>query len=140
MSYPAPTNIAEWMTRTKELDHNYQLMEKSVANRRSRRTKTSKTKKTVRVVDVDEDSLNINTLSVKERQELQNKGLCFRCRKPGHISRDCPSKPKKPGKPVNRKVRQVIQEGSDNSGDEEEDKEDDLQVSALRATDFNTDF
>ena len=89
MSYPAPTNIAEWMTRTKELDHNYQLTEKIVANRRSRRTKTSKTKKTVRVVDVDEDTLNINKLSVKERQELQNKGLCFRCRKPGHIPRDC---------------------------------------------------
>ncbi|RPD52737.1 hypothetical protein L227DRAFT_514347 [Lentinus tigrinus ALCF2SS1-6] len=113
------------MTRTKELDHSYQLTEKILANRKTRTAKTSRLKKTIRAVNVGEDnSLDINKLSVKERQELQNKGLCFRCRKPGHISRDCPSKPKGPVKSVNRKVQQVIQEGSDDSEGEETDKED----------------
>ncbi|KAJ8482435.1 hypothetical protein ONZ51_g5342 [Trametes cubensis] len=103
MSYPPPTNIEEWMTRTKEIDHSYHLTENILANRRGRKAKTSKTRKNIKMVNVEDNSLDINKLSVKERQELQDKGLCFWCRKLGHISRDCPSKPKKPGKPVSRK-------------------------------------
>ncbi|KAH9887618.1 hypothetical protein C8Q73DRAFT_656869 [Cubamyces lactineus] len=32
MSYPPPTNIEEWMTRAKEIDHSYHLTEKVLAN------------------------------------------------------------------------------------------------------------
>lgn len=64
-------------------------------------------KKNIKIVNVEDDSLDINKLSVKERQELQDQGLCFWCRKLGNISRDYPSKPKKPGEPVSRKVQQV---------------------------------
>ena len=98
------------------------------------------------MVNVEDNSLDINKLSVKERQELQDKGLCFRYRKPGHISRDCPSKPKKPGKPVSRKVRQVtdedLEDESEEISDEEddEDEEDNISINALRATDFETGF
>ncbi|KAJ8456138.1 hypothetical protein ONZ51_g12256 [Trametes cubensis] len=81
----------------------YHLTEKILANCRGRKAKTSKTRKNVKTVNVEDNSININKLSVKERQELQDKGLCFWCRKPGHISRDCPSKPKKPSKPVSWK-------------------------------------
>ena len=28
----------------------------------------------------------------EERTELMKKGLCFQCRKAGHLSRDCPEK------------------------------------------------
>ncbi|KAJ8501779.1 hypothetical protein ONZ51_g369 [Trametes cubensis] len=105
MLYPLLTNIEEWMTRTKEIDHSYHLTEKILANRRGRKAKTSKARKNIKMVNVEDDSLDINKLSVKERQELQDKGLCFRCRKQGHISKDCPSKPKKPSKPVSRKVQ-----------------------------------
>ncbi|KAJ8473511.1 hypothetical protein ONZ51_g7815 [Trametes cubensis] len=146
MLYPLPTTIEEWMTRTKEIDHSYHLTEKILANRRGRKAKTSKTRKNVKMVNVEDDSLDINKLSIKERQELQDKGLCFRCRKLGHISRDCPSKPKKPSKPVSRKVQQVtdedLEDESEEISDEEDDKdeEDNISINALRATDFETGF
>lgn len=31
-----------------------------------------------------------NNLSAEERQRLSEMGACFRCRKPGHLARDCP--------------------------------------------------
>ena len=50
---------------------------------------------------------------------------------------------KNSGKPVTRKVRQVIQEDSEEDNGPEVDEEDDeesLQLNALRATDFDSDF
>lgn len=31
-------------------------------------------------------------MTVEEREKFMCEGLCFHCRKPGHISRDCPLK------------------------------------------------
>ncbi|KAJ8455645.1 hypothetical protein ONZ51_g12371 [Trametes cubensis] len=116
MSCPLPTNIEEWMTRAKEINHSYHLTEQILANHKGRKAKTLKTRKNVKTVNVEDNLLDINKLSVKERQELQDKGLCFRYRKLGHISRDCPSKPKKPGKPVQDKaveIKGLIDTGAD---------------------------
>ncbi|KAJ8456927.1 hypothetical protein ONZ51_g11830 [Trametes cubensis] len=146
MLYPPLTSIREWMTRTKEVDHSYHLTEKILANCRGCKAKTSKTRKNVKMVNVKDDSLDTNKLSVKERQELQDKGSCFRCRKPGHISRDCPSKPKKPSKPVSWKVQQVtdkdLEDESEEISDEEDDKEeeDNNSINALRAMNFEMGF
>ena len=143
MSYPPPMTITDWMVRTKDLDHSYQITQQIIKDRKGRSTKSAKTKKTVRAINVESTTVDINKLSVKERQELQDKGLCFRCRKSGHIARNCPSKSRNSGKPVTRKVRQVIQEDSEEDNGPEVDEEDDeesLQLNALRATDFDSDF
>ena len=43
-------------------------------------------------MDVDVVTTTINAMTAEEREKFLKEGLCFRCRKPGHISRDCPMK------------------------------------------------
>ena len=38
--------------------------------------------------------MDIDTMSTKQQDEAMKKGLCFGCRKQGHLSRDCPTKKK----------------------------------------------
>ena len=56
---------------------------------------------------MDVDVVRVGKLTPEERKRCIEKGLCFRCRKPGHLSGECPSFPnKKPG----RQVKRVVQE------------------------------
>ena len=43
-------------------------------------------------MDVDVITKVYKTMTDEEKTELMRKGLCFRCRKAGHLSRDCPEK------------------------------------------------
>jgi hypothetical protein len=43
-------------------------------------------------MDVDTITTAINAMSYEERGEYLRKGLCFNCKQPGHVSRDCPQK------------------------------------------------
>ena len=36
--------------------------------------------------------MDVDVLTVEERNVLMKIGACFKCRKPGHMSRDCPTK------------------------------------------------
>ena len=47
-------------------------------------------------MDDDVITMTLNAMSYKERGEYLKKGLCFNCKKPGHVSHDCP-KPKNTG-------------------------------------------
>ena len=56
-------------------------------------------------MDVDVITMALNAMSYKERGEYLKKGLCFNCKQPGHVSRDCP-KPKNTGYSNNRTFNQ----------------------------------
>ena len=45
-------------------------------------------------MDVDTIHTALNAMTMEERDKFMKEGLCFRCKKPGHISRDCPDKGK----------------------------------------------
>ena len=47
----------------------------------------------------DPNAIDVDAMSIKERNELMEKGACFRCKKPGHLSKDCLSKNKTIGIP-----------------------------------------
>ena len=36
--------------------------------------------------------MDFNPMTTQEREDIMRKGLCFGCKEPGHISRNCPKK------------------------------------------------
>lgn len=46
----------------------------------------------------DPNAMDVDAMNVERRDEMMKKGLCFKCGKPGHISKNCPpdSDDKKP--------------------------------------------
>jgi Zinc knuckle len=55
--------------------------------------------------ECDLNAMDVNRLTVEERDKLLKKGKCFRCRKTGHRADECPKKnyDKKKGKEVPKK-------------------------------------
>lgn len=163
LSYPAPSSILEWMSRTIEVDHQYRINKEIDEVQGRRRTKGNRDK-TVRALDADfedESDQEVNKLSVEERNERAEKGLCYRCGKPGHQARNCTVKPegaprkklftkkKNPSKTPAKKVRQVTAEESDEEDGEAEEEgtvsendEQDIQVQAIQMDfdPYDTDF
>src|SRR5271156_4955189 len=38
----------------------------------------------------DPNAMDVDRLTVEEWTKMMKEGKCFRCRKPGHLARDCP--------------------------------------------------
>ena len=43
--------------------------------------------------------MDIDAMTIEQRNEMMRKGLCFICEKPGHLGRNCPTK----GQPSNNR-------------------------------------
>ena len=121
---PAPPDLEGWMGRAVDSDRNWKLkkeLNKALDRKPKNRMKTVK-------------ATRVNTLSAEEQKELMEKGLCFHCKKRGHISRFCPNKRK--GK-SQQKIREVTRE---DEGADEEESDGEIQVNAARIDDDEQDF
>jgi hypothetical protein len=56
----------------------------------------------------------------KERKKLMSKGQCFKCKKQGHMSRNCPDQKIISGKKPLAKVMEAEEEGSTVEDDKDE--------------------
>jgi Ty3 transposon capsid-like protein/Zinc knuckle len=97
-----PTNLKEWYEWANRLDNNFRKMQR-IFGRGQTTTNNGKGKEEPRrrwnfqrkdpnAMDVDTITTTMNAMTVEEREKFMKEGLCFRCRKTGHISRDCPLK------------------------------------------------
>ena len=78
-SYPVPTTIQEWMSRTLKIDHAYRINKE--LDGMQGRTRKRETQKQVRATNTEEgDTPEINKLTTAERRELITKNLCFTVR------------------------------------------------------------
>ena len=57
--------------------------------------KKDEPKKRWNFVKKDPNAMDVDSMTVEQRAEAMKKGLCFRCGKNGHLSKDCPDKKKK---------------------------------------------
>jgi hypothetical protein len=95
---PVPGTIEDWFARAIRLDSNYRMAmaitgktpnrngyDKSQNRNWSNRTNEPK----------DPNAMDIDFMTTEERETLMKQGLCFRCKKRGHLARDCNEKAEK---------------------------------------------
>ena len=84
---------------------------------------------------MDIDVIKVARLTPEERKRCIEKGLCFRCRKPGHLSGACPTFSSTP-----RKVRHIKQEKGVGEQIPSLQEVDDDDEEVVRRVSFSTDF
>ena len=74
------STLSEWYekaSRFHKLDNSYYKTQRTFGRRNN---------------DVAPNIMGVDALSTDERSDLMKKGACFRCKKIGHLSKDCPDK------------------------------------------------
>jgi len=108
-----PTTLEGWYTAAATLDTQMRRVQNLVKGQKDRIGATTEALKHGKAPQKP-DSIGVNRLTMEQRTEYQQKGLCFRCGKPGHMSRDH-NKRKPPG-PAGTNYRKPIfprREGKD---------------------------
>jgi hypothetical protein len=97
-----PSNLKEWYEWASRLNNNYRKMQRilgrgqtTVNNGKGKeeprwRWSFQAQRKYLNAMDIDVIATTMNTMTIEKWEKFIKEGLCFRCRKPGHISRDCP--------------------------------------------------
>ena len=100
-----PTTLDDWYKWAIQLQNNFLRMQNAISKTRGGST-TSTTTNNRRTNDRgprrfyfdhsqrDPNAMDVDAMTTQEREDIMRKGLCFLCKKPGHISRFCPDKPR----------------------------------------------
>ena len=92
-----PETLSEWYKKALKIDNDYHKVQR-IIKRDGPRKEEGKPRwnfrkdKDKNTMDVDVIMKTYKAMTDEERTELMKKGLCFRCWKAGHLSRDCPEK------------------------------------------------
>jgi hypothetical protein len=93
-----PTTIQGWKDKAVQLDNNYRRKMTILGKTRDKRgpqTTNNTGRRFFRPNQgqaKDPNAMDVDTLSVRQREEAMRKGACFGCGEIGHISRNCPKK------------------------------------------------
>ena len=89
-----PKTISGWIEKAIQYDSNYRMGQAlmNLDNRGNKPQRKNREEKDPNAMDT-----SIGALREKEKTALMKIGACFRCKKTGHLSRDCPDKNKNNG-------------------------------------------
>ena len=87
-----PETIEGWMAKAIQFDANYRMAKIITKQNRPQNTwkKNERWVKEPKEQKDHVDEKDINVLAMEERSALMKQGVCFKCRKKGHIAKDCP--------------------------------------------------
>jgi hypothetical protein len=96
-----PTTLDDWYKWAIQLQNNFLRMRSAIAKTRGGVTSTSNNRKMNERgprrfyfdhSQKDPNAMDVDAMTTEERTEMMKKGLCFGCKKPGHLSRNCPDR------------------------------------------------
>ena len=83
-----PKTLDKWYEWATRLDNNYCKMMR-IMGRGVEKKKPDNNGKRWMFTQKDPNAMDVDTMSIEERKKLMKKGACFRCKKTGHLSKDC---------------------------------------------------
>jgi Ty3 transposon capsid-like protein/Zinc knuckle len=99
--------IADWYEWAAELDHKHAKINQAIERTRGTggKDKTPQKKYYFPRQEHDPNAMDVDRLTIEERDKLLKEGKCFKCRKTGHQANKCPEEDnnKKKGKEVPKK-------------------------------------
>jgi len=91
-----PKDLKEWMDKAAAYDNHWRQANDylRVGNSGRNMNQQRRFNFTPQRQERDPNAMEVDALTFEQRSELLRKGLCFSCKKPGHISKDCPHRNK----------------------------------------------
>ena len=91
LSEKPPVTLQEWYDKVNTFHGNWRKTQRVLGRGKPTKTKKEMPKKTFFFPrQQDPNAMDIDRLTTEERTQLMKEGKCFKCRKQGHLSRDCP--------------------------------------------------
>ena len=92
-----PETLPEWYKKALKIDNDYHKVQRIIKRDAPKKEEGKpwwnfRKERDENAMDVDVIMKVFKMMTDEERTELMKKGLCFRCRKVGHLSGDCPEK------------------------------------------------
>jgi hypothetical protein len=105
-----PETIEGWIAKAIQFDTNYRMAKVITEQNRPQNTwkKNERWVMEPKKQKDHDDEKNINVLTMEERSVLMKQGICFKCRKKGHIAKDCP--PNKERIPLVKEKKSMVKD------------------------------
>jgi hypothetical protein len=94
-SDPPPVTLKDWYEKAARYHNNWKRMQRILGRGDKTRNTTNnyQTNTTRKFIfpkkEKDPDAMDVDRLTIEERNTLMREGKCFKCRQFGHLSRDC---------------------------------------------------
>ena len=105
-----PTTLKGWFEWATKIDHNWQRMREAVGRTRTTQNYTQPnrgkgpTRFNFQRKERDPNAMDVDAMTIEERDKLMREGKCFKCKQPGHISANCPTKVSVPKKETPKRL------------------------------------